>query len=374
MSGRKFFSGNTLEQAVLLAARHFGLDPDEVEYREIKKKHGFLRTRRRFVIEVDGDSPRRSEEAAAPPAPSSEWPPAPQPESRAERVAEPRPRWSEESPHPQAEESAPVATAPVEPAPDASPPSPEPAPGLPEVPSRWSKVPEPIGEPVTPEPSPPAGREDSEPAAASEEVEVPPVQPGRRGGSRRERGRRGSGRKLTELPEAPRRARDRLAPAEGERARAAEQAMTLLFELSGVDLEAEVLRGEEGLEIEVWGTDQDLLFEDRGRLLLSYEHLLPRLIRGFTGRSIHCRVDSDSFHEIRAEQLRDLAQRIASQVQRSGRSETLEPMAPDERRIIHLTLADDPGVETASRGRGLFKRVTVSPARGGRSRRGDDRF
>ncbi len=38
-------------------------------------------------------------------------------------------------------------------------------------------------------------------------------------------------------------------------------------------------------------------------------------------------------------------------------------MSPDERRIVHLTLTDDPAVETVSRGQGLFKRVQVRPVR-----------
>ncbi len=61
---RQFFSGNTLEQAILAAARHHGLDPDEVAYSLRDKKHGFLNIRRRIVIEVDPESPKRLEGAA----------------------------------------------------------------------------------------------------------------------------------------------------------------------------------------------------------------------------------------------------------------------------------------------------------------------
>ncbi|MGB5660760.1 MAG: hypothetical protein WBO54_14860, partial [Thermoanaerobaculia bacterium] len=58
-SGRRFFSGNTLEQAVMQAASHYQIDPDEVAYRKIEKRHGFLKTRRGVVIDVDPDNPRR---------------------------------------------------------------------------------------------------------------------------------------------------------------------------------------------------------------------------------------------------------------------------------------------------------------------------
>ncbi|MGD2116078.1 MAG: hypothetical protein PVG07_13575, partial [Acidobacteriota bacterium] len=61
---RRFFSGRSVEQAVVAAASYYGLDPSEVAYREIEKKHGFVRTRRKAVIAVDPESPRKEEEAA----------------------------------------------------------------------------------------------------------------------------------------------------------------------------------------------------------------------------------------------------------------------------------------------------------------------
>ncbi len=147
-----------------------------------------------------------------------------------------------------------------------------------------------------------------------------------------------------------------------ELAAAARQALDRIFELGRLDLEIQSIgQGEEKLEIELRGEDEEFLLEDRGRLLLAIQHLLPRMLRGLTGRSTPCLVDCDDFHEIRTEQLRDLAQRVASEVRNRRRSRTLEPMSPDERRIVHLTLADDPAVETVSQGNGLFKRVQIRP-------------
>ncbi len=56
---RQFFSGNTLEQAILAAGRHYNLDLERVAYKLRDKKHGFLNMRRRVVIEVDPASPER---------------------------------------------------------------------------------------------------------------------------------------------------------------------------------------------------------------------------------------------------------------------------------------------------------------------------
>ncbi len=58
---RKFFSGSSVEQAVLAAARHYRIEPERVAYRVRDKKHGFLRPGRQVVIEVDPAAPERAE-------------------------------------------------------------------------------------------------------------------------------------------------------------------------------------------------------------------------------------------------------------------------------------------------------------------------
>src|SRR5262245_49734390 len=58
-SRRRFFGGDTVQQALVQAANYFHLDPEEIAYRVLDKRHGFLKVRRKVVIEVDADAPRR---------------------------------------------------------------------------------------------------------------------------------------------------------------------------------------------------------------------------------------------------------------------------------------------------------------------------
>ena len=166
---------------------------------------------------------------------------------------------------------------------------------------------------------------------------------------------------MVDLPARSPRASERFPKAEGATAEAAAEAMQVLLELAGAEMESSIQQGDERLEIELWGADANLLLKSQGRPLLAVQHLAPRLIRGLTGESVFCRVDCDGFHEIREERLRDLAQRVASEVSERGRSRMLESMAPDERRIVHMTLADDPKVTTESQGSGFLKRIKVLP-------------
>ena len=56
----------------------------------------------------------------------------------------------------------------------------------------------------------------------------------------------------------------------------------------------------------------------------------------------------------------NLAHRTADQVERTRQAISLEPMPPNERRIIHLTLAEDKMVETSSVGEGDERQVSIS--------------
>ncbi|HJX27499.1 MAG TPA: R3H domain-containing nucleic acid-binding protein, partial [Thermoanaerobaculia bacterium] len=167
---------------------------------------------------------------------------------------------------------------------------------------------------------------------------------------------------LVALPDTPRRPSERYPVAEGPHAEAAKTAAELLLRVAGLDLEPRVLQGEDRLEVDLSGPDVDWCFADDGELVLAIEHLLPRLVRSMSGESVLVRVDCDNFQEIREERLRSLAQQMAEEVRRFGKPRTLEPLNPADRRVIHVTLADDPHVITESEGDGYFKRITIRPA------------
>lgn len=93
---RQFFSGNSVEQAVLAAASHYGLDPSRVAYRLRDKKHGFLNIRRRVVIEVDPEAPERAPDAAPDETPEEAARPQ-QPETRQRPEGRPADGWQGEA-------------------------------------------------------------------------------------------------------------------------------------------------------------------------------------------------------------------------------------------------------------------------------------
>jgi spoIIIJ-associated protein len=72
-------------------------------------------------------------------------------------------------------------------------------------------------------------------------------------------------------------------------------------------------------------------------------------------------VDVEGYKGRQREKLESVALNAADRAVSQNRSVRLRPMTPYERRIIHITLADDPRVETASEGEGAARRVVVLP-------------
>jgi spoIIIJ-associated protein len=350
---RRFFSGDSLQQALVQAANHYKIDPEEIAYRSIEKKHGFIKVRRKVVIEVDPEAPRKERKeriAAPPPAVPAMAVAAPPTENRIRETA-PLPREARP-------EEPPVRTERTE----------RPAPRGPEPQGRGDqggrgdrRERDGRGERGGGRHRGP--RSDDRGARPPRERSAPPARSsfGTEEPRRREMGILEAGGLVT-LPDTPRRVSERFPPAEGPQAEAAAKAAELLLRIAGLDLAPRVLQGEDRLEVDLSGADVDWCFADDGEIVMAIEHLLPRMIRSLSGEPTLVRVDCDNFQEIREERLRSLAQRMAEEVRRFGKPRTLEPMNPADRRIIHVTLADDPHVVTESEGDGYFKRVMIRPA------------
>ena len=113
--------------------------------------------------------------------------------------------------------------------------------------------------------------------------------------------------------------------------------------------------------LEVQGDDLGILIGRRGETLASLQYvvnlILSRKFKAFQPISL----DVDGYRKRREESLKGLALRMAERVKATGETITLEPMPPNERRIVHLALAQDPAVVTVSLGEGDHRKVAISP-------------
>ena len=103
-----------------------------------------------------------------------------------------------------------------------------------------------------------------------------------------------------------------------------------------------------------------LLIGRRGRTLDAIQHLLNCIVNRSSLVKRRVIVDAEQYRERREEILTSLAHKLASKVKITGQEIVVEPMNPQDRRIIHLALQDDQEVTTFSRGEGSFRSVVIT--------------
>jgi spoIIIJ-associated protein len=114
--------------------------------------------------------------------------------------------------------------------------------------------------------------------------------------------------------------------------------------------------------VDVLGQDLGFLIGRRGDHLAQLQYMVNLLSNKRIGDWTRVIIDIEGYRARREEALVGLADRVARQVSRSRRSIMLEPMPPNERRIVHLCLRQNPDVTTESTGEGSNRRITVHPA------------
>lgn len=150
----------------------------------------------------------------------------------------------------------------------------------------------------------------------------------------------------------------------GSPAEAAVQAVERILETVGADVDV-TLRSDNdeftgGPVIDINGPDSGLLIGRRGNTLQSLQFIVQSIVRQqFAEENIRVALDVEQYRQRREDSLREMADRVASRVAQTGRSITLEPMPPSDRRVIHLYLDTREGIRTESVGYGDSRKVQI---------------
>lgn len=140
----------------------------------------------------------------------------------------------------------------------------------------------------------------------------------------------------------------------------AEQFLNEVFRTAGFDLHAQASEAADGCILNIDGSDSPLVRSEGGELLDAFEHFVNQsFARGLSeGERFIC--DIDNFRSIRETELRAMARHAAERVRSTGLPFLFGPMNASERRIIHLTLAEEANLFTESVGEGNARRLKVS--------------
>lgn len=145
----------------------------------------------------------------------------------------------------------------------------------------------------------------------------------------------------------------------------AQRAIEFLAEttrLMGLHTDVVVVNSEPGeIELEIRGEGLGLLIGRHGATLDALQMLAA--VVGNTGLSQGARVvvDAEQYRERRREMLRKMALQQAEKAKESQQEVVIPDLKAFERRIVHLTLKDDPDVETYSEGEGDDRCIVISP-------------
>ncbi len=136
--------------------------------------------------------------------------------------------------------------------------------------------------------------------------------------------------------------------------------------LKKIGLEASIAVKLDGntIHMDVSGEKMGLLIGKRGDTLDAVQYLTSLYVNKNKGQYIKVSIDTENYRAKREETLVRLAKGLQRKVVREKTDITLEPMSPNERRIIHSTLQYDKRITTYSVGEEPNRRLVVAYAKG----------
>ncbi len=138
-----------------------------------------------------------------------------------------------------------------------------------------------------------------------------------------------------------------------------------ILPLMGVKGSATATIADDVVNANVAGENMGLVIGRRGETLDALQYLTGIVVNKDRKNYVKVTLDTENYRTKRAETLERLADRVADRVVRNGRSVTLEPMNPLERRIIHARLQSNVNVTTHSVGEDPVRRIVVGLAKKG---------
>lgn len=126
------------------------------------------------------------------------------------------------------------------------------------------------------------------------------------------------------------------------------------------EIESDGRAAEKALFFRVRGENLGALIGKRGQTLDALQYLLGHVVNRQQDAFLRVKLDIGSYREKQENKLRGFARNAARRVKQSGKSLALDPMTPNERRIIHAALQRNRYVTTHSEGEGEKRHVVIT--------------
>jgi spoIIIJ-associated protein len=133
-----------------------------------------------------------------------------------------------------------------------------------------------------------------------------------------------------------------------------------IVDAMGVTLTARVEEGPDGTRINLEGEDGGVLVRRGGEGLQALQHIVATAFRRQLGDDNRIVIDCNGFRKDKDAELKQMARFIAEKARSSGVPQEMGPLNPYERRIVHMAIAEAPGVSSESIGDAFMKTVIIS--------------
>ena len=128
----------------------------------------------------------------------------------------------------------------------------------------------------------------------------------------------------------------------------------------GLTLEARTESTAEGLRINLDGEDGQVLLARRAEPLHALQHIVDTAFRKQLGESRRVVVDCLGYRRDKDNELRLTARFLADRAKLTGEEQNIGPLNAYDRRLVHLAVAEVPGVASESIGDAAVKTVIIS--------------
>ena len=136
-----------------------------------------------------------------------------------------------------------------------------------------------------------------------------------------------------------------------------------VLERMGISADIDIKDDKDRTTLEIQTKDTELVIGRRGVVMDALQHLVNKVVyrdrRDEKTKPLV--VDAGGFRDKQVERLRSLAQRMAEKALETKQVVELQPMTPHDRRIVHMAIAEMPGLSSRSEGEGEDRHILVVP-------------
>jgi spoIIIJ-associated protein len=107
--------------------------------------------------------------------------------------------------------------------------------------------------------------------------------------------------------------------------------------------------------------DSSLIIGRNGQTLEAFEHIVNLILQKDEATRVKVNLDTENYRAKQEEKIQAIAHKAAEQAINTGKVFRMDPMSSKDRRLVHMFLKDNTGVETFSEGEGAFRKVVIKP-------------